>query len=114
MEDNLFKNDSLDFYFIMVKRVEKELEKGYYYMVIIFFKDFFRKVIIFMIEKLERLNIIYKIIKGCSFVVLKMSEIVVNKLKDEIVEFIIGIYIELVFKNMGFMKIGINKVVDGS
>ncbi|HFE9462033.1 TPA: YhgE/Pip domain-containing protein, partial [Streptococcus agalactiae] len=60
MEDNLSKNDSLDFHFTTAKRAEKELEKGHYYMVITFPKDLSRKATTLMTEKPERLNITYK------------------------------------------------------
>lgn len=114
MEDNLSKNESLDFHFTTAKRAEKELEKGHYYMVITFPKDLSRKATTLMTEKPERLNITYKTTKGRSFVASKMSETAANKLKDEVAESITGTYTESVFKNMGSMKTGINKAADGS
>ncbi|KPJ21956.1 YhgE/Pip domain-containing protein [Streptococcus phocae] len=114
MVDSMSKSKDLDYHFVTAQTAQKGLQKGDYYMVMTLPNDLSQKATTLLNDSPEKLTINYQTSKGHGMIASKMSEAVMDKLKERVASNVTKTYTSSVFKSLTNLQSGLQKASKGS
>lgn len=114
LSDKLSKNDSMDFNIVSSTKAMKGLKDGKYYMVITIPENFSKNATTLLDDDPQTMMLTYTTNPQTNYIVTKMDDSAMAKVKAEISSTVTKTYSKILFKNVKTLSKGFNTAADGS
>lgn len=114
LSDKLAKNDSMDFNIVSSSKAQKGLKDGKYYMIITIPENFSKNATTLLDDDPQTMMLTYTTNPQTNYVVTKMDESAMAKVKAEISSTVTKTYSKILFKNVKTLSKGFKTAAEGS